>query len=87
MDGHDQQYVIALDRKTGETVWRKDRELEYGTDDGDIKKAFSTPLLIEVSQGDNRSKQVQMISSTSKAVLAYNPEDGKEFWRVRYSNN
>jgi outer membrane protein assembly factor BamB len=84
MDGHDQQYVIALDRKSGETVWRKDRELEYGTDDGDIKKAFSTPLLIEVSQGDSVSNQVQMVSSTSKAVLAYNPEDGTEFWRVRY---
>lgn len=84
MDGFDQQYVIALDRNSGETVWRKDRELEYGTDDGDIKKAFSTPFLIEVSKGDGVSSQVQMISSTSKAVLAYNPQDGQEFWRVRY---
>lgn len=84
MDGFDQQYVIALDRKSGETVWRKDRELEYGTDDGDIKKAFSTPLLIELSSGNANSKEVQLISTTSKGVLAYSPEDGKEIWRVRY---
>lgn len=85
MDGHDQQYVVALDKKTGNTVWKVDRSVEYGTDDGDVKKAFSTPFLLEVAVPGSDKKQIQMISTTSKCVLAYDPTNGKEFWRVRYA--
>lgn len=78
MDGFDVQYVVALDAATGETVWKADRDVEYGTDDGDVFKAFSTPIVIDVEG------QTQLISPTSKAVLAYDPETGKELWRVTY---
>lgn len=77
-DGFDHQYVIAFNQLTGETAWKVDRDVDYGTDNGDIFKAFSTPLLIEVDG------QRQLISSTSKAVLAYRPDDGSEIWRVRF---
>lgn len=78
MDGFDYKYVIALNRETGETVWKVDRDVDYGTDDGDVHKAYATPTLIEVNG------QVQMISPTSKATIAYDPATGKELWRVRY---
>jgi len=80
MDGFDYQYVVALDKATGETVWKTDRDVDYGTTNGDTMKAFSTPLVIEAA-----GKQ-QLISPTSKAVLAYDPRTGKELWRVRYSS-
>jgi outer membrane protein assembly factor BamB len=84
MDGFDYQYVVALNKRTGETVWKKDRTVEYGTDDGDIKKAFSTPLIIEAKVPGSDQPRMEMISTTSKAVLAYDPKDGTELWRVRY---
>ncbi|MEX0585156.1 MAG: PQQ-binding-like beta-propeller repeat protein, partial [Pirellulales bacterium] len=39
-DGFDFQYVVALNTANGETVWRTDRPHDFGTDNGDIKKAF-----------------------------------------------
>jgi outer membrane protein assembly factor BamB len=78
-DGFDVQYLVALSAETGETIWKRDREIEYGTLDGDQMKAYSTPLLITVDG------QPQLISSTSKAAIAYNPQDGNEIWRVVYN--
>ena len=77
-DGFDFQYVQAFDKHTGKTVWKKDRNIDYGTDNGDIYKAYSTPTLITVNDRE------QLISTTSKAVLAYEPKTGEEIWRVRY---
>lgn len=79
MDGFDYKYVIALDRATGKTVWKVDRKVEYGTDDGDVHKAYATPTLIDVAGA------VEMVSPTSKATIAYNPDNGEEIWRVRYN--
>jgi outer membrane protein assembly factor BamB len=78
-DGFDYQYVVALDKETGETVWKTDRTVDYGTTDGDMKKSFSTPLMIEVAG------RWQMISPCSKAALAYDPRTGKELWRIRHT--
>lgn len=78
-DGYDLQYAVALDKRTGETVWKNDRKVDYGTDNGDIMKAFCTPLVINVN-----GKQ-QLISPTSKAALALDPRTGEEIWRIRFS--
>jgi len=77
-DGFDFQYVVAFDAATGKTHWKVDRDIDYGTDDGDVMKAYATPIVIEVDG------QQQLISPTSKAVLAYEPETGEEIWRVEY---
>lgn len=84
MDGYDKQFVVALNKQTGETIWLKDRNVEYGTQDGDVKKAFGTPHIIEVTLPDS-TKQIQMLSTTSKAILAYDPTNGNELWQVRYA--
>ncbi len=77
-DGFDFQYAIALSAADGSTVWKKDRNIDYGTDDGDVMKAFCTPILIDVDGAK------QLISPTSKAVIAYDPKTGDEIWRVLY---
>ena len=80
-DGYDQQYAVALDRHSGRTLWKADRTHDYGTDDGDMKKAFATPVVIEAS---GRS---QLISQAAKAVLSLDPRTGRELWRVRYASH
>jgi outer membrane protein assembly factor BamB len=77
-DGFDVQYVVALDKCSGRTVWKKDRTVDYGTDNGDTMKAYSTPVVIEAAG------KRQLISPTSKAAIAYDPRTGDELWRVRY---
>ncbi len=79
-DGFDVQYVVALNKQTGETLWKTDRSNDYGTENGDFKKAFCTPIVIEV---DGRE---QLISPGSKAAFAYEPETGKEIWHVTFSD-
>lgn len=78
-DGYDYQYVIALNKHTGDTVWRTNRPTDFGTDNGDMKKAYATPLVIE------GIGQQQLISPTSKGTFAYNPQTGEEIWRVTYN--
>jgi outer membrane protein assembly factor BamB len=83
-DGSDFQYIIALDKTTGKTVWKTDRSVDYKDlepdgkpkAEGDFRKAFSTPHVAVV---DGRPV---LFSSGAKAHYAYDPGTGKEFWRV-----
>jgi outer membrane protein assembly factor BamB len=75
-DGYDHQYVAALDKNSGRTVWKKDRTINYGTDNGDLKKAFGTPAVIEVNG------RPELISPAAVATTAYDPRTGEELWRV-----
>jgi len=78
-DGYDQQYLAALDKKTGKTVWKKDRGIKYPPrTDGDLKKAYSTPQVFEI-----KGKQ-QLISPSAEATVAYDPATGDELWRVHH---
>jgi outer membrane protein assembly factor BamB len=75
-DGFDVQYVVALDKATGKTRWKSDRSIDYGTDNGDLKKAYGTPKVIQVNG------QAQLISPSAVATIAYDPADGHELWKV-----
>lgn len=75
-DGFDRQYVAALDAETGRTVWEADRSIDYGTDDGDMKKAYSTPMAFE------HDGRLQLVSPSAVATIAYDPATGEELWRV-----
>ena len=75
-DGFDQQYVVALDAKTGATVWRRDRDIDYGTDNGDWMKAYATGTIVNVNGRD------QLVYPSASATVAYDPESGEEIWRV-----
>lgn len=76
-DGFDMQYVTALDKRTGKTVWKQDRNIDHDTDNGDFKKAYSTAQVIEVNG------RRELVSPSAGATIAYDPTDGKELWRVR----
>jgi outer membrane protein assembly factor BamB len=86
MDGVDVQYLVALDKQTGKTLWKTDRSVPWNDQDvpgqmardGDLRKAHSTPLITAV--GD----KVQMLTAGAKAAYGYDPRTGKELWRVRY---
>ena len=77
-DGADVQYVAALNKHTGQTKWRTDRDIEYDTDDGDFKKAYGTASVINVDG------QPQLIAPSAVATVAYEPASEKEIWRVRH---
>jgi outer membrane protein assembly factor BamB len=76
MDGCDVQYIIALDRKTGKTVWKTNRGIDYSKVQYDTRKAFCTPIVIEVAG------QKQLIAPCAHAIIAYNGDTGKELWKV-----
>lgn len=83
-DGSDQQFVAALDKHTGRTVWQTKRSIDFQdldpqgkpAADGDYRKAFATP---HVAQLNGRW---EMISLGSKAAYSYDPFTGRELWRV-----
>ena len=77
-DGIDVQYLVALDKRTGKTVWHTDRSTDFGDLDGDFRKAYSTPIAISVAG------RQQLISPGANATMAYDPTTGKEIWNVRY---
>jgi outer membrane protein assembly factor BamB len=95
LDGVDLQYVIALDKQTGKTVWKTDRDVKWHDQsivasdpevakriqDGDMRKAHSTPLIITLPDG-----RPQMLSGGAMSAFAYNPRNGKEDWRITFDD-
>jgi outer membrane protein assembly factor BamB len=61
-------YIVALDKRTGETVWKINRLHKT--------RSYVTPLIREI---DGR---LQMMLSGSKHVLSVDPRDGSELWRI-----
>lgn len=85
-DGADLQYLVGLDKKTGHTVWKTNRSAEWNdanvpgqmARDGDLRKAHSTPLLVEFEG------KTQLLSTGAKAAYDYDPATGKELWKVHF---
>lgn len=77
IEGTDVQYIIALNKTTGKTVWKTERPHEYYEKIPEIgRKAYITPIIVSVNGKD------LLISNGSAACIAYDPETGKEFWRI-----
>jgi len=83
-DGSDHQFVVALDKQTGKTVWLTKRSIDFQdiepngkiAADGDMRKAFATPHVAEING------RLELISLGAKAFYSYDPLTGKELWRV-----
>jgi outer membrane protein assembly factor BamB len=76
-EGTDVRYIVALDKATGQEVWRTNRPEEPFKSLTQIgRKAYVTPLIINVKGRD------LMISNSSAGCFAYEPLTGKEVWRV-----
>ena len=61
-------YIVALDKQTGEPVWKVDREHKT--------RSYVTPIIRDI---DGRT---QMILSGSKSVTSYDPRTGKLHWNI-----
>jgi outer membrane protein assembly factor BamB len=72
-DGSDQAYVVALDKRTGKVRWKTWRRQPWD-------QAYTTPLLIRVGEQD------QIVSVGAYRAGAYDPQTGKEIWRVSYAD-
>jgi len=77
-DGLERQYVTALDKRTGETMWETDRP-PMDAPSGDQKKAYCTPILATDSNG-----REQLLCMGSQWMVSYNLETGKEYWRLHH---
>jgi len=63
----DGSFIAALDRRTGNEVWRVKR----GT-----RRSWATPIVVRTPQ------RLEMIASAAEAVIAYDPDTGTELWRA-----
>ena len=82
-DGADHQYVTAFDARTGDTVWKTDRSVDFQDltpegkpqADGDFRKGYATPT---VTRHEDRDV---LISPGSKACYFYDAMTGEELGR------
>lgn len=66
---HDgESYIVSLDRKSGETLWKTKREFKT--------RSYCTPIIREI---DGR---MQMMLSGSRCVASYDPDTGKQQWII-----
>lgn len=77
-DGFDFQYVIALNKTTGETAWKKDRAFDYRTDNGDNKKGYGTPSIFNIGGRD------VAVCPAAMATETFDAKTGELLWTVRH---
>ena len=76
LDGSDQQFIAALDKRTGKLAWRTPRSGDMNANP-QLKKSYGTPLILTLNGKE------QIISPASDWIYGYD-EQGKELWRVKY---
>jgi outer membrane protein assembly factor BamB len=72
-DGSDEAFVAAIDTQTGKIRWKTSRRQPWD-------QAYTTPLVIRVGERD------QIVSVGAYRAAAYEPDSGKEIWRVSYAD-
>lgn len=77
-DGYDQQYVVALDKNSGKTMWKKDRDIAQAVKNGDNRKAYATCSVFDIN-----GKQ-QLVCPCAYTTIAYDPQSGDELWRFNH---
>ncbi|MDD3586134.1 MAG: PQQ-binding-like beta-propeller repeat protein [Thermoguttaceae bacterium] len=77
-DGGDKQFMIALDCKTGKTVWKTDRSVNFHEDPLIIRKGFCSSTVLAFEGRD------YLLSEASRAAYAYEPDTGREIWRFEF---
>jgi len=76
-DGIDEQYLVALNKNTGEIAWKTKRSGELN-DNPQLRKSYATPLVTEVNG------ETQLVSPAADWVYGYDLDSGKELWRLNY---
>jgi outer membrane protein assembly factor BamB len=97
-DGVDTQFVAALNKHTGDTLWLRNRDVD--SDMAAMLKAegFSDADIEETQKekpNDNKKSyatptiikyqgKLQLISPAAGATISYDPRTGDELWRIRH---
>lgn len=76
-DGSDVQYITALDKHSGRTVWKTARSGELNANP-QLKKAYGTPLVLQL---DGRPL---VVSPGADWLYGYDPATGAEQWKASY---
>ncbi len=79
-DGIDRQFLVALDKRTGDVLWNQPR-LHFKKASGGHPldgMAYSTPLILEVDG------VTQVLSSGADHAASYDLQTGKELWWIGY---
>ena len=76
-DGSDQQFIAAFDKNTGKLAWKTSRSGEMDPRPQQ-KKAYGTPLIVTING------QPQVVSSAANNIYGYDPQTGKELWKIHY---
>lgn len=61
-------YIVALDKESGEELWRIDRP--------NRTRSYCVPVIVEAAG------KTQMVLSGSKCVTSYDPDTGKQLWII-----
>jgi len=67
VDTQGDDFLIACDIKTGETIWKTGRE---------ELPSWGTPTIVRSGAG------VELVTNSSNYIYGYNPADGTELWRL-----
>ena len=73
----DKQFVVALDKNTGATLWKTDRTFDPNKNPDQIHSSC-VPLAIRVGDRD------QLVSPAGYGVHTYDPDTGTELWHAWY---
>lgn len=76
-DGIDIQYIAAIDKTNGEIAWKTPRTGKLASNP-QLRKSYATPLIVEVDG------EPQVISPAADWVYGYDPDSGKELWKLNY---
>jgi len=66
-DHQGRSFVAALDKRSGEVVWRRDRQTRTG---------WGTPIVIDTGE------RHELIVSSQGTVQSYDPATGEDYWTV-----
>ena len=70
-DTQTDSFIIALDAKTGKTVWKTDR---------DEIPSWGSPTVVTTGKGE------ELVTNASNFIRGYDPRTGKELWRLGHSS-
>ncbi|MGE0021831.1 MAG: PQQ-binding-like beta-propeller repeat protein [Draconibacterium sp.] len=79
LEGTEDPYVIALDKKTGATIWKSIRPKEiYDKLEPVYRKSYQTPIVIEAGGRE------LLISNSSFMCFAHDVNTGEVIWTIEY---
>jgi outer membrane protein assembly factor BamB len=79
LEGTENPYVVALDKKTGETIWKSVRPAEiYDPLQPVFRKSYQTPIIIKAGGRE------LLISNSSYLCFAHDVSTGEVIWTIEY---